>query len=67
MISFDNLWETMKKKGVTTYRLREDCLIDSRTIKRLKENGSVETKTLDKICDVLDCNIEEIITHIKTS
>jgi len=57
----------MKKKGVTTYRLREDCLIDSRTIKRLKENGSVETKTLDKICDVLDCNIEEIITHIKTS
>lgn len=66
MIVFDKLWATMKEKGITTYRLRENCLIDSRTIKRLKENGSIETKTLDKICDVLDCDIEDIVTHIKT-
>ena len=65
MIVFDKLWENMKRKGVSTYKLRENCLIDSRTIKRLRENGSVETKTLDKICDLLDCNIEDIVTHIK--
>ena len=65
MIVFDKLWESMKRKGVSTYKLREHCLIDSRTVKRLRENGSVETKTLDKICDLLDCNIEDIVTHIK--
>ena len=52
MIVFDKLWESMKRKGVSTYKLREHCLIDSRTVKRLRENGSVETKTLDKICGV---------------
>jgi len=65
MIVFDKLWETMRKKGVTTYVLRENCLIDSRTVKRLKNNGSIETKTLDKLCQVLDCNVEDIITYIK--
>jgi len=65
MIVFDKLWESMKRKGVSTYKLRENCLLDSRTIKRLRENGSVETKTLDKICDLLDCDIEDVATHIK--
>jgi len=65
MIVFDKLWATMKEKGITTYRLREECLIDSRTVKRLKNNGSIETKTIDKLCNVLNCNVEDIITHIK--
>ena len=65
MIVFDKLWETMKEKGVSTYRLREDCLIGSKTIKRLKANGSIETKTLDKLCHILDCNVEDIITYVK--
>ncbi|MCL1859873.1 MAG: helix-turn-helix transcriptional regulator [Oscillospiraceae bacterium] len=39
--------------------------ICSRTVKRLRTNGSVETKTLDKLCNILDCNVEDIITHIK--
>ena len=65
MIVFDKLWENMKSRG-TSYRLRENCLIDSRTIKRLRANGSIETKTLDKICNYLDCDIEDVLTHIKT-
>ena len=65
MIVFDKLWVTMKKKGISTYRLREDCMFGSRTIKLLRTNGSLETKTLDKICAVLDCNIEDIMTYVK--
>ena len=65
MIVFDKLWDIMKNKGISTYRLRENCLLDSRTIKRLKANGSIETKTLDKICNYLDCNVEDVLTHIK--
>ena len=66
MIVYDKLWETMKQKGITTYRLREHGIC-SRTIKRLRTNGSVETKTLDRLCDILDCNVEDVVTHIKTA
>lgn len=60
MIVFDRLWETMKKKGVSTYQLREKCGIDSKTIRRLRSNDNMETKTLNKLCTVLDCKIEDI-------
>ena len=45
MIRFDNLWVTMKKKGFTTYMLREKCGIDSKTVRRLRANENMETKT----------------------
>lgn len=65
MISFERLWTTMNKKGVSTYTLREKCGIDSKTVRRLKANENVETKTLDKLCSVLDCKIEDIVEYIK--
>lgn len=36
MFKFDRLFLTMDKKGVSTYRLREECDIDSKTVRRLK-------------------------------
>ncbi|MEG1699183.1 MAG: helix-turn-helix transcriptional regulator, partial [Oscillospiraceae bacterium] len=57
MIQFNKLWETMNKKGVTTYQLREKCSIDSKTIRRLKANENMETKTLNKLCSSLDCKL----------
>lgn len=64
MIVYDKLWETMKQKGVSTYRLREQCGIDSKTIRRLRANDNMETKTLDKLCTALDCSLDEIATYI---
>ena len=53
MIVFDKLWETMEKKNISTYRLREKCGIDSKTIRRLRANENIETRTLDKLCTAL--------------
>ncbi len=64
MIVFDKLWRTMKDKGISTYRLREDSGIDSKTIRRLKANENIESKTLNKLCAVLDCKIEDIMEYI---
>ncbi len=64
MIIFDKLWITMKSRGFSTYKLREECGIDSKTIRRLKANENIETKTLNKICQALDCGIEEIAEYI---
>ena len=64
MIVFDRLWDVMKKQGVSTYRLREKCGIDSQTIRRLRANENVETKTLDKLCRALSCRLEDIAEYI---
>lgn len=65
MFKFDRLFLTMDKKGVSTYRLREECGIDSKTVRRLKANENIEMKTLDKICSFLDCKIEDIVEFTK--
>lgn len=63
MIVFEKLWMTMKAKGVTTYQLREKCGIDSKTVRRLRANENIETKTLDKICAALSCKLEDIAEY----
>lgn len=63
MICFDRLWQTMKEKNISTYQLREHCGIDSKTIRRLRANENIETKTLNKLCSVLKCRIEEIAEY----
>ncbi len=65
MITFEKLWKTMDEKGVSTYALREKCGIDSKTVRRLRANENIETKTLDKLCTALDCRLEDIAEFIK--
>ena len=65
MIRFEKLWETMKKKGVSTYQLRESCGIDSKTVRRLKANDNIETKTLNKLCAALNCRLDEIAEYVE--
>ncbi len=54
----------MERKQVTTYQLRERCGIDSKTIRRLRANENMETKTLNKLCAVLECKIEDIAEYV---
>ena len=65
VITFDPLWKTLKEKGRSTYWLRENCGIDSKTIRRLRANENMETKTLNKICCALDCSLEDIAEFVK--
>ena len=65
MIIFNNLWKIMEEKSISTYVLREKCGIDSKTIRRLKANENIETKTLNKLCNILDCKLEDIAEFVK--
>lgn len=65
MIIYDKLWKTMNEKGFTTYKLREKCGIDSKTIRRLKANDNIETKTINKLCIALKCRVEDIMEFIE--
>lgn len=64
MIVFDKLWGVMKEKGISTYWLREKCGIDNKTIRRLRANDNMETKTLNKLCIALNCRLEDIAEFI---
>ena len=55
----------MELKGVSTYMLREKCGIDSKTVRRLRANDNIETKTLDKLCSVLNCKLEDIAEYVE--
>ncbi len=63
MISYEKLWETMKKKGVSQYTLIKKYGISPAQITRLKRNESVSTHTIDVFCGILDCAVEEIMTY----
>ncbi len=65
MIVFDNLWIKMKEKNISTYRLREDYGFNSKTIAKLRKNENVTTATLNKLCSILDCDLEDIASYKK--
>ena len=64
MIVFDKLWVVIKQKGLSTYWLREQAGIDNKTVRRLRANMNMETKTLDRLCAALDCRLEDIAEYI---
>lgn len=64
MISYAPLWETMAKRGATTYTLQVKGGISSSTIRRLKAGESVSTNTLEALCRILDCTISDIVAYL---
>ena len=65
MISFDNLWKTMKKRGITQYALIKTYNISPAQITRLKRNESLSTHTIEVFCKILECNVEDVMTYIE--
>lgn len=65
MIVYDKLWNTMKKKGITQYALIKHYQISPGQITRLKRNESVSTNTINTFCEILDCNVEDIMEYRK--
>lgn len=64
MISYEPLWKTMKERGATTYTLQVKGEISSSTIRRLKANESVSTNTLEALCNILNCDLSDIIEYL---
>lgn len=63
MIIYDKLWETMKKKNVSQYHLIKYCNVSAGQIGRLKKNNFVSTHTIDMLCKILNCSVEEIMEY----
>ena len=63
MISYAPLYETMKKKGFTTYTLINQHGISRSLIDRLKHNKPITTVTLNDLCKILNCKVEDILLY----
>ena len=63
MIIYDNLWRTMKEKGISQYTLIKKFHISPAQITRLKRNESVSTHTIDVFCEILDCQVQDIMEY----
>jgi len=66
MITFERLWVTMRKKNLSQYKLIKEYGISSGQLDRLRKNESVSTFTLDRLCTILDCNLEDIAEYRKS-
>ena len=64
MIVFDRLWRTMKQKGISQYKLIQVYGFSSGQLDRLRKNGNVSTYTLNELCRILDCSLEDISEYI---
>ena len=64
MITYDPLWETMKRKNISQYSLIKDHGVDNAQLQRLRENAVVKTSTLDNLCRILDCRVEDILCYV---
>ncbi len=65
MISYAPFYETLKARGLSTYRLIIDYGISRSLLDRLKHNKPVSTVTLDDLCSILNCRIEDILLYIE--
>ena len=64
MIRYDRLWETIKQRGVSQYALYTHHNINRSQLDRLRKNKNVETNTIDRLCNILHCRVEDIMEHI---
>ena len=64
MIVFDRLWTTMKEKGVSQYKLIKEYKISTGQLDRLRKNENVNTYTLDQLCRILDCSLDDIAEYL---
>ena len=64
MIVFDPLWETLKRKKVSQYSLIHDYGVSTGTMDSLRKNKSITLNTLNDLCQILQCEISDIVRFI---
>lgn len=63
---YDKLFELLKKKGITTYRIRQDNLISQAALTKMKNgDGNIDTRTLERLCAVLNCQPGDIMEYVE--
>ena len=65
MISYEPLYRTLQQKGISTYKLINHFGISRSLLDRLKHNKPISTVTLNDLCTILECKVEDVLVYIK--
>lgn len=65
MIVYDRLWNTMKEKGISQYKLIKEYHVSQGQLDRLRKNANVNSYTLNQLCRILHCKLEDIAEYIE--
>lgn len=66
MISYEPFYETLLKKNITVYNLIYKQGMSANTFQRMKNGKGITTETIDTLCFILNCEVQDIIRHDKT-
>lgn len=64
MVVYDPFWETLKKSKESTYTLIKNYHISSSTIDKLRKNKPLNTTTINDLCRILGCTVEEVMEYV---
>lgn len=64
MINYSPFWNTLKKSNENWYTLTTKYHISNSTLHRLKYNKDISTKTINDLCRILNCRVEDIVMYI---
>lgn len=64
LITYEPLWITLQQRNISQYSLIKDYGFSTETLDSLRQNKNITMKTLNDICNVLNCNVESVIKHI---
>ena len=65
MISYEPFYKTLQIKGLTTYKLINQYGISRSLLDRLKHNKPITTVTIDDLCKILSCKVEDILLFVE--
>lgn len=65
MITYEPFFETLKRKGITTYKLINEYNFSKGTLDSLKQNRNITMDTLNDICNLLECGINDVISYTR--
>jgi putative transcriptional regulator len=64
MYDYSPLWDTLKLRNINKTQMIKDSVIDARTFDQFRNNKNTTVKTLDKLCQYLDCTLDDIVRII---
>ena len=64
-MSFDPLWNTMKEKNISTYKLLNVYGFSHGTYDSLKQNKNVTLQTINQLGKILECKVEDVLVYIQ--
>ena len=64
-IVYTKLLKLLEERGITSYTIKKDNIIGQASLKKIKEGGDIDTRTIAKLCEDLDCQPGDLIEYVK--